>query len=80
MELELENLKAVCPSCGHKELIVDIDRAIADKETTVRERERLHEETRQKKLELKFNDKKNKRENFSNNSKAVLSYCHLRTL
>lgn len=72
MELDLKNLRAECRLCGHTELIVDIDKAIADKEATVRERERLQEETRQKKLELKYSDKKNKREHFGSNSKAVL--------
>lgn len=72
MGFNIEKLEAKCESCGYTEPIFDVDRVLADKETTVRERERLKEETRQKKLELKYSDKKNKRENFGNNSKAVL--------
>ena len=57
MGFDIEKLEAECESCGYKEPIFDIDRAMADKEATVRERERLKEQTRQKKLEYLSHNK-----------------------
>ena len=63
LDVDLDNLQAKCPYCGAKLILeFDVDRYLENKEETLREQERLKEETIQKEKAYKFYERAKKAE------------------
>lgn len=63
LEVDLEHLQATCPYCGKKLILeFDVDRFLENKEETIREKERLKEESIQKEKAYKFYERAKKAE------------------
>ena len=74
LELDLENLQAFCPYCGHKLVFdFDVDKLIAEREKTKRAQDKLKESTRQKEMDIKYAEKKDRREARSRSMKIILA-------